>query len=84
MMPCNPPNIPHIPTLVGVLSLAKRGFGSLGGFNHDSLHTRKGGVSHPYKPLYILPSSQITKKVCECKVLRVGILGNRLGCWEVC
>ena len=84
MMRSNPPTFPHCPTLVRSLALVQPAFGSLGGFAHDSLRTRKGGDSRPYEPLHILPSSQKEKKDCKNERLTNGNLSVLLGRWEDC
>lgn len=83
MMPCNPPTFPPHPTLVCPQSLVRRDFGSLGAFSHNSLHTRKGGDSRPYEPLYILPTSQNYKNNNKNILLYYIEFGNFMGCWEV-
>ena len=82
MMRSNPPTFPHRPNLVRPLPLVRSAFGSLGGFTHDSLRTRKRGDSRPHEPLYILPTSQKVKKVQQSKRLAIGTFGSLLGRWE--
>lgn len=70
-----PPIVPLPPSLVGLWSLAPVDFGRLGAFPHDSLHTRRGGVSRLHEPAYILPSSQSSKKVSYVGRLCISALG---------